>query len=444
MTAITYKELYRPQFHFTSGTGWLNDPNGLVFYKGEYHLFFQHNPKGNKWGNITWGHALSTDLVHWHQLTNAIEPYGNGAIYSGSAVVDHNGSSGFDRNEGDQPLIACFTHAHKPFEQALAYSSDKGRTWKLYAGGRHVVPNQDLDESERDPKIFWHAQSHKWIMLLWVKQGTVRFFNSDDLKTWQHVSDFVTEKFYECPDLFELPICGEQAESRWVLHDAAFNYWIGLFDGRAFRAEHGPLCGDYGSNFYAAQTWNNLLNRRVQIAWMRNGKYPGMSFNQQMSFPCALTLCRSAVGLRIHRQPVDELTFLYDKRVYHDCFTLKPGMNPLKDLKEAICDIQLEAEMISASVIGIRIYGQEVCYMPGRHTLSALERKAVLHSDSGRITLRIIVDRTSIEVFGNEGAVSMSSCFLPATDSTGFDLFAKDGNAVIKNLSIHRLKSIWN
>lgn len=441
---VSYKEQYRPQFHFTSRNGWLNDPNGLVFYKGEYHLFFQHNPKGTEWGNMTWGHAVSTDLVHWRQLSNAIEPYGDGTIYSGSAAADHNGSSGFHRNDGEMPLVACFTHAHKPYGQALAYSTDKGRTWTLYAHGGHVVPNQGLDEGERDPKIFWHEPSRKWIMLLWVKQGTARIFNSDDLKTWQHTSDFVVENFYECPDLFELPIVGEQTESKWVLHDGAFNYWIGFFDGRSFKAEQGPLRGDYGANFYAAQTWNNLMNRRIQIAWMRNGKYPGMPFNQQMSFPCALTLCRSAAGLRLHRQPVEELTLLYDSRIYHDSFTLKPGINPLEGLTDALFDIRIEIDAASAATVGLRVYGQDIRYVSAEKSLSALGQAAPLDTDYGNITLQILVDRTSIEVFGNEGAVSMSSCFVPATDATDFDLYAEGGNAGIKNLSIHRLKSAWD
>jgi sucrose-6-phosphate hydrolase SacC (GH32 family) len=424
-------------------TGWLNDPNGLVFYKGEYHLFFQHNPKGTEWGNMTWGHALSADLVQWHQLPDAIEPYGGGMIYSGSAAVDHNNSAGFAPDRGEHALVACFTHAHKPYGQALAFSLDRGRTWILHDHGRHVVPNQGLDECERDPKIFWHEPSRKWIMVLWVKKGTVRFFKSNDLKAWQYASDFLTEYFYECPDIFELPIAAETPGSRWILHDAAFNYWIGFFDGNAFRAETGPLRGDFGANFYAAQTWNNMADRRVQIAWMRNGKYPGMPFSQQMSFPCALTLLRSAAGLRLHRQPVEEIKLLYDTLSYHDSFTLKPGMNPLAGIEESAFDLHFEADLSSAGAIVFRIYGREIRYAPGQHVISALGQAARLTSDNGLIKLRIIVDRTSIEIFGNEGAVSMSSCFIPDSGSTDFKLYTESGNAVIKDLSIHRLNSIW-
>ena len=187
-----YNEKYRPQFHFTARRNWLNDPNGCVFHDGIYDLFFQHNPAGVEWGNMTWGHAVSADLVHWTQREHAIRPYDGGTIYSGSAVVDAGNDSGLGVGS-TPPLVAVFTHAKKPFEQALAFSNDHGATWKLYENGRHVVPNQGLDEAERDPKIFRHEPSGKWIMVLWVRMGQVRFFTSDDLLHWAHVSDFLTE-----------------------------------------------------------------------------------------------------------------------------------------------------------------------------------------------------------------------------------------------------------
>ena len=302
-----YDQRYRPQFHFTSLTNWLNDPNGCVFYNGEYHLFFQHDPISLQWGDMTWGHAVSTDMLHWQQLADAISPYDGGEIWSGSAVVDANNLSGFKQG-AESPLVAAFTHAKQPYGQALAYSNDKGRTWQLYANGAAVVPNQGMNNEERDPKIFWHAASQKWVMVLWV--GGVRFFNSSDLKQWNFASDFPCSA-YECPDLYQLPVDGNTQNMKWVLQDAGFNYWIGSFDGTKFVPEAGPFQGDLGSNFYAAQTWNNTGSRVMQIAWMRGGVYPNMPFNQQMSFPCDLSLRTTAQGIRLCRLPIAEIQNLY-------------------------------------------------------------------------------------------------------------------------------------
>jgi len=442
-TMPSYNEQYRPRFHFTSRTGWLNDPNGLVFYKGEYHLFFQHNPKGAEWGNMTWGHAVSTDLVHWAQLANAIEPYGGGTVYSGSAAVDSSNSAGFAKPGGSKALVACFTHACKPFGQALAFSLDMGRTWTLHDGGRHVVPNQGLDEEERDPKIFWHATSRKWIMVLWVKPGMARILGSPDLKQWHFLSDFAAETFYECPDLFELPVEGERDGSRWILHDAFFNYRIGHFDGTSFSAESGPLRGDYGKNFYAAQTWNNLAGRRVQIAWMRGGQYPGMPFNQQMSFPCQLSLRRTPQGLKLYRQPADEIKRLHGALIFNDSFALKPNVNPLAGLRGSAFDLELDAELPPAGAMALGIGGLEIRCLRDRQELSAAGRVAPLTFRDGAFKLRVIADRTSIEIFANKGETSMSSCFIPGPGAEPLSLSIEGGKAAVRKMTVQRMESIW-
>lgn len=440
MSDLRYREPYRPQFHFTAGTGWLNDPNGLVFYDGEYHLFFQHNPTGTEWGNMTWGHAVSEDLVHWRQLPHAIAPYNGGTIFSGSAVVDRNNSSGF----GERPMVAAFTHAHKPYGQALAYSLDKGRSWQLHDRGRPVVENQGLEESERDPKVFWHEPSQQWVMVLWVQQGMARIFNSNDLKRWRRASDFVGPGFYECPDLFELGVDHEVDTRKWVLHDAGFNYWVGAFDGEAFTAEAGPLRCEFGPNFYAAQTWNGTVGRTIQIAWMRGGKYPGMPFNQQMSFPCRLALHRTAEGLRLRRTPVAELSGISGEPIFNDGFTLKPGTNLLAELNDGLYDIQLAFAPSSATAIGLRIDGQDVRYSFAAGSLASAGAAAHLEPDNGEIELRLLVDRTSLEVFGNRGTVSISSCFLPNANGTALELYAEGGAIVVKSISVRPLASIWD
>ncbi|MFA5728416.1 MAG: glycoside hydrolase family 32 protein [Candidatus Neomarinimicrobiota bacterium] len=435
-----YNERYRPQFHFSARENWLNDPNGCVFHNGEYHLFFQHNPQGGQWGNITWGHAVSPDLIHWRQLPDAIRPYDDGMIFSGSAVVDSENRSGFGR--GPQgPLVAAFTHAKKPFGQAIAFSNDDGRTWQLYDNGRHVVSNQGLDDGERDPKIFWHAPTQKWIMALWVQKGRVRFFNSEDLKHWEHTGDFVGNGFFECPDLFELPVDGDPRRRKWILNDAAFNYWIGSFNGKTFVAETGPLQGNFGNNFYAAQTWNNTGNRIIQIAWMNNGQYPGMPFNQQMSIPCELTLRTTPAGIRLYRMPVTEIEGLY----LDNYQVLNKILIPKQDLyvqpRHDLFDITAEVEMNRDAVYSIRLYDLDItCTI---NQISCLGKTARFRSLNGFVKLRILIDRTSIDLFANEGEICMSSCFLPDRKNTRLQFRADIQPVHIRSLAIHRLSSAW-
>ena len=437
---LIYTEKYRPRFHFTARKNWLNDPNGCVLFAGEYHLFFQHNPHGNEWGNMTWGHATSPDLVHWHELPCAILPYGGGDIFSGSAVVDWNNTSGLGDGIGP-PIVAMFTHARSPCEQALAYSIDKGRNWRVYNSGQYVVPNQGLDGYERDPKIFWHLNSRKWIMALWVKTNTVRFFTSDDLIHWSHASDFVGDGFWECPDLIELPVDGDVIDKRWVLNDANFNYWIGTFDGKTFQPESGPFQGDFGANFYAAQTWNSTENRVVQIAWMRGGEYPRMPFNQQMSFPCELSLRKTSDGVRLYRLPVPEIESLYKETTEFRDMLLDIGQDLDTGIIAGLLDIEVEVELSSGASFSVIVHGRSITC--GSEQITCLGNTAPLALKDGIIHFRLLIDRTSIELFGNHGEVSMSSCFLPEREFTSVQCRADSAPVYVKSLIVHRLCSAW-
>lgn len=436
----SYNERYRPQFHFSSKENWLNDPNGCVFCEGVYHLFFQHNPVGRKWGNMTWGHATSTDLVHWRQLPHAIEPYDGGAIFSGSAVVDEKNTSGFGP-DGTAPLVAVFTHARKPFGQALAFSTDNARSWTLHDGGRQVVPNQGLDEGERDPKVFWHPPSRRWIMVLWVQKNRVRFFTSHDLKRWTHASDFSGTGFYECPDMFALPVDGNPQNERWVLLDASFHYWVGSFDGAHFFPEAGPMQGEFGCHFYAPQTWNNTGQRVVQIGWMKGGEYPGMPFNQQMSFPCELALRTTPEGVRLCRMPVAEIECL---RVGSDTVSnrmLCSGEELRISRPGELFDILAEVELPLETVFGIRLHELDIACADGR--IRCMGKEAPLPAHAGVISLRILVDRTSVEIFAGEGEVCLSFCFLPLERDTLVRCYAVQGHVRVRSLVVHRLCSAW-
>jgi sucrose-6-phosphate hydrolase SacC (GH32 family) len=273
--APLYQEPWRPQFHFTPERNWMNDPNGLVFYEGEYHLFYQHNPEGNKWGHMSWGHAVSKDLVHWEHLPIALREENNVMIFSGSAVVDWKNTSGFGV-DGQPPLVAIYTghHTDKPRQdQRIAYSNDRGRTWTKYSGD----PVLDIGEADfRDPKVFWHEPTKRWIMAVtWCNHHQVRLYGSPNLKDWTHLSDFgpagATGSWWECPDLFPVSIEGRGNRQKWVMivnggglpnGGPGCQYFVGDFDGTTFtldptypkpQPEHVPggiVLGDFEGGSY--------------------------------------------------------------------------------------------------------------------------------------------------------------------------------------------------
>jgi sucrose-6-phosphate hydrolase SacC (GH32 family) len=273
----SYHETYRPQFHFTAPAGWLNDPNGLVYHAGEYHLFFQHNPFGVNWGNMTWGHAVSGDLVHWRALPNAIEPDRMGTIFSGSAVVDNGNTAGFQT--GREPaLVAIYTAAGgsspesdgQPFTQCIASSNDRGLTWSKYE--RNPVLPHIVGEN-RDPKVIWYAPGRFWVMALFLDGESFALFTSPDLKHWTRTQTLAITGS-ECPDFFPLSVEGEPDEERWVFMAANGHYIVGTFDGARFVPETDACVLDFGANYYAMQTYSDIPaqdGRRIQIAWMAGG-----------------------------------------------------------------------------------------------------------------------------------------------------------------------------
>jgi fructan beta-fructosidase len=437
-----YHETYRPQFHFTAKKNWLNDPNGLVFYKGEYHLFFQHNPAGINWGNMTWGHAVSPDLVHWKQLADAIKPDKLGTIFSGSAVVDWDNTAGFNR-EGKPALVCLYTSAGKPFTQSLAYSTDRGRTFTKYP---HNPVLNNVRGDNRDPKVFWHRPSRRWIMALYLDGEHYALFGSSNLKEWTKLSDVPPPGGSECPDLFELPVDGKPKNTRWVFWAGNGHYLIGRFDGKTFTRESGHFPADLGPNFYAAQTYSDIPTsdgRRIQIAWMRGGQYPGMPFNQQMSFPCELTLRTLPEGVRLCRQPVREISKLYNKSKRWQDVKLVPGDDPLKGVTGELLDVQAELEPGKATEIVLRLRGETIRYDVRAKELHYRGRKADLSPQDGRIKLRVLVDRTSVEIFANDGARCLSFCVLLNPKERGLGLSAVGGAARLTALEVHELNSAW-
>ena len=451
VTDKLYHETYRPQFHFTPARNWTNDPNGLMFYKGEYHLFFQHNPHGINWGNMTWGHAVSPDMVHWTQLDHAIHPDRLGTIFSGSGVVDHHNTAGFQT--GDETVLVCiYTSAGgtspeskgQPCTQSIAYSNDRGRTWTKYDKNPVLC---HVAASNRDPKVVWHEPTKRWVMALYLDKHLYALFASPNLKEWTRLCDVTVEGARECPDFFELPVDGDPKNTRWVVSGANGHTLLGTFDGKTFKPQDGPHRSNWGGNCYAAQTWDNIPasdGRRLQIAWMNGGKYPDMPFNQQMCFPRELTLRTTPNGIRLFINPIREIGNVHAAKHSWANAPLKPGENLLDGVAGDLFHIRAEIALGKATTaVGFTLRGEKVHYDVKARKLTCLGKTAPLAPIDGRIRLQILLDRTSIEVYGNDGIVSMPTCFLPDLSNTALGVYAEGGGAKAISLDVWKLKSAW-
>jgi sucrose-6-phosphate hydrolase SacC (GH32 family) len=403
-----YKEPLRPRYHFTARRGWLNDPNGLVFYHGEYHLFFQHNPYGREWGNMHWGHAASRDLSHWEELGEALYPDKFGPMFSGSAVIDSKNTSGFGKR--DEPaMVLIYTAAGNPAVQCLAYSTDNGRTFTKYAGNPIL---KQITPGNRDPKVIWHEPTQRWVMTLYVgydetkdrrktTRHTIHFLTSPNLKDWTDRSQ--TEGFFECPDFFELPVDGDVKNKKWVLTGASSEYMVGTFDGEKFTSETPKLPGHRGKGFYAAQTFSDIPpqdGRRIQIGWLQ-APSPGMSFNQCMSLPLELRLLTTSDGPRLTWQPVP---FGGVGGLRPAVRSLQPGETQvLADSTQGFLDVRAEFEPGPDSEVKFNINGVPIIYHAAKQELIVNGHRSPAPLRNGKQKLMIITDRTAFEVFASDG-----------------------------------------
>lgn len=423
-----YREPLRQQFHFSSRRGWLNDPNGLVYFRGEYHLFYQHNPYGWKWGNMHWGHAVSTDLVHWRELPIAIYPHRfNDWVFSGSAVIDEKNTAGFQT--GNSPaMVAAFTSTGRG--EAIAFSNDRGRTFSEFPG------NPVVEHVGRDPKVIWHAPSQRWVMAVYHEENAeqwIAFYSSPDLKDWTYHSQIAG--FFECPELFEIRL--DNGQRKWVLYAADGDYVVGQFDGKTFTPETEKIKYNFGDCFYASQTFNNLPRRsgRIQIAWGRV-ETPGMPFNQCMLFPCDLALHNTDEGPRLFANPVREIALLHGKRFFRQNVEISADL--LADLTSELWHAKIEFDVRKASELSLVIQGTPLRYAAGQ--LEYGEITIPLDPENHRIYLEILVDRTTVEVFANHGR-----CYAPLRkfqNATATPL-KLTGSGKIDSLEIFEVKSIW-
>ena len=491
----TFAERYRPRVHFTPRAHWMNDPNGLVFHAGRYHLFHQHHPGSLVWGPMHWGHAVSRDLVHWEHRPVALAPDGDEMVFSGSAVVDAANTSGF--GDGTRPpLVAVYTshydrsaEAGGPSEaQSLAYSLDDGERWTRHAGNPVLTrPERDF----RDPGVFWHAPSGRWVMAVALPAARqILFYGSPNLRDWTPLSAFgpagATGGDWECPDLFELPSPGgDPAETRWVLvvslnpggphGGSAVQYFVGAFDGATFTADGAPSDPprwvDHGPDFYAPQTWRGLPDgRRVGIGWMSDWRYarqePTAPWRTAMAFPRALALRTGPDGApALCQWPVAEGERLRGVPATVSRLPLRPGPTPLGERGVSGWPLDLTATFRAgrADRFGLRLRvgpgeATEVGYdvrvgevyvdrtragEAGFHPAFAGRFAAPLALRDGRLRLRVVVDAASVEVFADDGGTVLTALVFPDPASRGVEAFAEGGAATLDALTAWPLASIW-
>jgi fructan beta-fructosidase len=466
-----YREPYRPQVHFSPKANWTNDPNGLVYFEGEYHLFFQYNPFGDVWGHMSWGHAVSPDLIHWKELPVALREEDGVMIFTGSVVVDRANTSGFC--DGGKPCMVAIYTGHKPKLQTqnLAFSNDRGRTWTKYS--RNPVLNLNLSDF-RDPDVFWSELSRRWIMAVSLpNEHKVAFYGSPDLKRWDRLSEFgpagATSGQWECPDLFELPLDGDASKRRWVLKvglnpgalqgGSGEQYFVGSFDGTRFVNDNPPaltLWSDYGKDCYCALTFNNLPASRspVMIGWMNNWQYadkvPTHPWRGQMTIPRELSLRMFPEGIRLVQKPAAPLKSLRGihtvANISSESFTFTATMDP-RGAK--IAGWKLFSGNDAYTEVGYDSVRKEV-FVDRTHTgVTGFSKDfpartaAPFSAAPGPLTFEILVDRDSVEVFTAGGRIAITNLiFTPPTIRVSF--FSEGGSpAKLLSADSWSLRSIW-
>ncbi len=429
-----YREPLRGQLHFSPRRGWNNDPNGMVFADGLYHLYFQHNPYGWPWGNMHWGHATSADMLHWTEQPEALYPlqYGDW-VFSGSAIVDKDNTSGWKKGT-NALIVAAYTSTGRG--ECIVYSNDRGQTFTEFEG------NPVVKHHGRDPRLLWHAPSQQWVMAVYTEVEKVRaiaFHTSPDLKTWTYQSRI--EGFFECPDIFPLTL---GAKTYWILTAASSEYMLGQFDGKKFSPETAKLKGHQGKGYYAAQTFSHEPQGRIiQIGWLQTATR-GMPFNQSMSLPHELKLLATPDGPRLTWTPVKELATLRAKSHRFGPLTLAPGAaNPLAGVKGELLEIRAAFAPGTATEIAFTVRGLKISYDCAKQELSCGDRRAPAPLRDGKQRLIIVVDRTAFEVNASDGLTYMPLATAPAADDLMLSLGTTGGSATFDAVEVHELRSIW-
>ncbi|MNK82725.1 Levanase precursor [compost metagenome] len=493
---------YRPVYHYSPSEGWMNDPNGMVYFGGEYHLFYQYTAHRTTpdFANMHWGHAVSKDLLHWEELSVALKPDDNGAIFSGSVVVDQNNTTGFF-GEAGSGLVAIYTNAGnktipgKDQVQSIAYSKDNGRTWSKYDGNPVLLPADTADF--RDPKVFWYAPSSEWVMTLAVKDR-VEFYKSPNLKEWSYASSFGAEAagthrgVYECPDLVQIPVDGDPSNKKWVLilsvgdrnginendpeppaGGSGIMYFVGEFNGTTFTPDNQVTSADdlhwvdHGSDCYAAVTWSNMTTESgnpLWLGWMSNWRYanltPIANWRGAMTIPRELALETRGGRATLVQRPAQELGQFEAPVVSLKEVTAAEAQSTLSalqldsyviraefDAKESLA-FKVRTSTDQETVVGYDSRLKELYVDRTRsgqvefhEDFTGRHAASVLEPTDGRLDLLVYVDRCSVEVFASGGQAVITDLIFPEPNAKGLGLLAEQGDLKLHSLEIDALTS---
>ncbi len=487
-----YGEQYRPQFHFSPEANWMNDPNGMVYYEGEYHLFYQYYPDSNVWGPMHWGHAVSADLVRWQHLPVALYPDSLGYIFSGSAVVDSKNTSGLGAND-NPAMVAIYTYHNPVLEksgsnafqsQGIAYSTDKGRTWSKYAGNP-VLKSPGI-KNFRDPKVFWHNETGKWIMILAV-HDRVHIYSSPNLIKWTFESEFGKEKgahggVWECPDLFPLKV--DDNVLKWVMlvsinpggpnGGSATQFFVGKFDGHRFICEtEGDHWVDWGRDNYAGVTWSNVPEsdgRRLFLGWMNNWQYaivvPTDVWRSAMTVPRELALKNENNDYLLIAYPVNELEVLRSENpvtFYARSISGKTAIST-DSIHLNQCEMILDFRIVNTAVdsFGILLSNDQgerlIISYSGKSEMIVIDRSFAGSSGflkefagsamapyqvKNKVQFRLLIDAASIELFVDGGKLVMTDLVFPVKKYDNLQLFSAGGDILLEKAEFYNLKGIW-
>lgn len=476
------REKYRPAYHHTPLYGWMNDPNGMFYKDGVWHLYYQYNPYGSKWQNLSWGHSTSTDLINWENHPVALEPNGLGMVFSGSCAIDKGNSAGY----GDDAVVGMYTSADASQIQSLVWSNDGGESFEFFPGNPVIT----LESEARDPNMFWDEDAKQWVLVLaHALEHEMLVFTSSDMREWTRQSSFgkglgAQDGVWECPDLFKLPVDGSGKE-KWVLlcnlnpggpfGGSATQYFVGDFDGKVFTPDKDTDGNvptkwmDYGKDHYATVSWSDAPDsRRTVIGWMSNWQYapevPTQQFRSANTLPREVGLFEGADGQTyLSSKPSPELVALRG-RLTLDVRKANIGKKArtylLPTANSGVCEILLDIDARRSDVVSLELKNDEnekvvIKYDAAAHTLSFDRRESGVvdfsqdfpavtvsptFENENRVSLRVFIDRSSIEVFGNDGKFVMTNLVFPIKPYSTLSMSSQGGDAKIENLKIYSIK----
>ena len=429
-----YKEKFRPLFHYSVKRGWLNDVNGPIYLNGAYHLFYQNYHYGTDWhtGFMYWGHAVSKDMLHWEEQRHALELDSLGSPWSGTTVIDKENTAGF----GKGALLVFYTaydFLASEQKQCLAYSTDGGQTFQRYVKNPIIDNRLELGTVDvRDPKVFWHEPTKKWVMALFEKDG-IGFYLSSNLLSWERVSKF--KGLHECPDIFELPVEGRNGEKKWVLHGASADYLIGNFNGREFIPETPKLRYAHGKSgsddiLYAGQTFGNMPDQRtVQIAWGRGISHFDMPFSQIMLLPTEFTLKDTPAGVRLFAKPIREIASLHKSTSTWNNLQPEQINAELRKAKTGSLHLVSDFVLKKVGVVRISYNGELLCELTDKELSQKNNR------------LDVFVDKDVAEIFANDGEQYLIRHLANPTNDHGLEISSHQ--VTLNKVSLHEMATVW-